>query len=157
LQALEASNQQILVQSLVNAVNQASTKTGFGQVKVDNFQGKTRVIATNFSGQALVTEINTTDQVNIATEVIGVTDGSCNEILDRFEQALLEEGVVRDGAPERKFTGGVVDLDAAKDFIRSRVTPKKVASSDRTQPIANSEEQETLNRRRQQQTQQAKQ
>jgi hypothetical protein len=157
LQVLETSNQQILVQSLVNAVNQASTKTGFGQAKVDNFQGKTRVIATNFNGQALVTEINTTDQVNIATEVIGVTDGSCNEILDRFEKALLEEGVVRDGTPERKFTGGVVDLDAAKDFIRSRVTPKKVASSDRTQSAATSEEQEALNRRRQQQTQKAQQ
>jgi ribosomal protein S28E/S33 len=157
LQALEAGNQQVLVQSLVHVVNQASVKAGFAQVKVDIFKGNHRVIATNFIGQALITEIDATDQVNITTEVIGVTDGSCSGILDRFEQALLEEGVVRDGSPERKFTGGVVDLDAAKDFIRSHVKPKKVASSDRTKSAATSEEQAAINRRRQQQTQKAKQ
>jgi hypothetical protein len=157
LQVLETGNQQVLIQSLVGACSRASVTVGFDRVKVDTFQGKTRVVATNFNGQALITEIDTTDRVDIATEVLGVTDGTCNGILDRFEQALTEEGVIRDGAPERKFTGGVVELDAAKDFIRSRVAPKQVAQSDRSQPSATGEEQELLNRRRQQQAQKAQQ
>ena len=61
LQVLETGNQQVLNQSLVEACSRASVKVGFEQVKVDTFQGKNRVVATNFIGQALITEIDTTE------------------------------------------------------------------------------------------------
>jgi hypothetical protein len=145
---LEIGNQQVLIQSLVHACSRASVKAGFEQVKVTvRDDGKRAVIATNFSGQALITEIDTTDRVNIDTEVDGVRDGSCHEIIERFEQALVEEGVIRDGAPERKPTGGVAQLDATKQARRDRFgstnVQKKVAPT--------TEEQELLRIPRQQQ------
>jgi hypothetical protein len=51
---------------------------------------------------------------------MGVTDGSCNEILDAFDRALEEAGV-RAAPPKRKYTGGVCELAAARDYVLRKV------------------------------------
>jgi hypothetical protein len=155
---LEVANQQVLTESLVAACSRASVKVGFDRVEVTvRNDGKTAVVATNFSGQSLNTEIDTADRVNIATEVDGFTDGSCDQILDRFEQALDEEGVIRDGTPKRKFTGGVPELDITKEERRKRFalsSPTKVA---RTETSNTSKEEQAIIERRRQQVQQTRQ
>jgi hypothetical protein len=158
LRVLEIGNQQVLTEFLVAACSRASVKVGFDRVKVTvRNDGKTAVVATNFSGQSLNTEIDTADRVNITTEVDGFTDGSCDRILDRFEQALDEEGVIRDGTPKRKFTGGVPELDITKEERRKRFalsSPTKVA---RTETSNTSKEEQAIIERRRQQVQQTRQ
>jgi hypothetical protein len=130
-QVLEANNKQVLVQSLTIACQNASLKTGFSQITTQNRQGKIRVIAKNYTGQALVSEIDVANQVQISTETVGITDGSCNAIIAQFEKALEEEGVIRQGTPDRKFTGGICELSASQEFARNGVAPKQ-ADSDKT-------------------------
>ena len=82
-----------------------------------------RVIATDPAGRTLVTEIvNSRDgEPGLETEVVGVTDGSCNPILDAFDKALEAEGV-HSAPPTRKFTGGVCELAAAREFVRKKIS-----------------------------------
>jgi hypothetical protein len=79
-----------------------------------------------------VTEIGTAidRETTIATEVIGMSDPSCGQILDEFNQALAEAGV-RSSPPERKSTGGVCELEAAKEFIRRQPVKSKTTPTDR--------------------------
>lgn len=128
-QVLEASNQQVLVQSLTIACQNASLSSGFSQIITQNRQGKIRIIAKNYTGQALVSEIDTTDQVQISTETVGISDGSCTEIIAKFEKALEAEGVMRQGNPDRKFTGGICELASSQDFERNGIVPKQTRTA----------------------------
>jgi len=130
---LEQQNQQVLVERLVVCTQNASIRAGFEQIKVNSSQGKTRIIASNFKGEALVTEISGNDNITIATETIGITGGSCKSILEIFNQALAAEGVKK-GDPDEKWTGGVCELAASREFIRSRPTRKTTPKTSQNLP-----------------------
>lgn len=88
--------------------------------------GQQRIVATDEAGRALVTEIRSgsdTHLPSIETEVVGYTDGRCQPILDRFDASLQAQGVHSDGAPERRFTGGVCELAYAREYIRKKIAP----------------------------------
>ncbi len=127
LQQLERNHQQVVVDNLVLACTNAALKVGFQPLKsiATVVNGKIRLIASDDTGLSLVTEIATNPDapVPMAMEIIGSSDASCEEILDAFEVALKAEGVTT-APPERKFTGGVCELEAARDFVRQRPTPK---------------------------------
>jgi hypothetical protein len=128
---IESSHTSVLRHALTLACTNAALKVGFGAVEaLQAGNGTIRVIASDESGRALVSEISTAANGNphIETEVLGVTDGSCNDMLDAYDRALEEEGV-RSGVPRRKFTGGVCELGAAREFIRRKVRrmPKQPA------------------------------
>lgn len=129
LSRLEAAHQQVFTGALVVACSNASLKTGFGSVETaPGVAGGVRVIATDPAGRALVTEISGgEDAQSIRTEVVGVSDGSCQRILDAFDKALEEEGVRAD-APRRAVTGGVCELEAAQDFVRRKLKPRGAAA-----------------------------
>jgi hypothetical protein len=78
----------------------------------------------------LVTEIHSDldHDISIATEIIGSNDHTCNEILDAFHAALEAEGV-KMGDRDRKFTGGIIELEAARQFVSQKVKPKAKAES----------------------------
>jgi len=124
LKAMEHSHQQLFVQAVTLACTKASLKVGFSSVETmpSVVENTVRVVATDSAGRALVTEINADPrhEPSIETEVVGVSDGSCNQILDAFDLALEEAGV-RSRPPSRKFTGGVCELAAARDFVRRKV------------------------------------
>lgn len=126
LSFLENSHSQVLLGSISSACQKASAKIGFNKVSTEIAKdGITRIIGTDVAGRAVITEISKDKDHNfsLATEVIGVSDGSCNQILDSFSEALTNEGVRRT-AGKRSFTGGVCELAAARDFIRRKVKPK---------------------------------
>jgi hypothetical protein len=81
-----------------------------------------RVIATNDHNQSLVTEISSDREGYPAmeTEVIGVVDGTCHNILDAFDVALEAEGV-RAQKPKRSSTGGICQLASAKKFVQGKM------------------------------------
>jgi hypothetical protein len=80
---------------------------------------------------------------------VGLHDGSCNEILDRFDAALAAEGV-RAGAPRRSFTGGVCELAAAREFVRRLPRPALKADAGQAGAPTRPARRATRSRRRQQ-------
>ncbi|WP_448571377.1 hypothetical protein [Trichothermofontia sp.] len=135
-QTLESQHQTLLVQSISLACEQAALKVGFGTLHVPTTRnGLLRLVATDEQGRALVTEISTDPEqpLTMATELIGMSDASCEEILTAFDAALVEAGL-RLGPPERKFTGGICELDAARDFVRQRLTPTPTKTPTKATP-----------------------
>ncbi len=111
---------QVMADALVLACRHASIDAGFPSVETSlSVDGRIRVIASDDAGRALVTEIHNppNHQLSLETEVVGVTDGSCVAILDKFDRALMDQGV-SSTASERKWTGGVCELGAAKDLLQ---------------------------------------
>ena len=157
LQAIEGEHHRLFVGSLALACANASMKVGFTAIQTTTGPfGEVRVIARDATGRSLVTEITADParDTSIATEIVGVADGSCNAILDAFDKALEEEGV-RASAPRRKFTGGVCELAAARevarDFVRGKA--KRTGTSDHN----SAETIETAVRRSQRQNQRTRQ
>ncbi|AFZ11535.1 hypothetical protein Cri9333_0589 [Crinalium epipsammum PCC 9333] len=129
LQAVEASHHQVFLETLKVACTNAAVQIGFTSVQtMASLVGTVRLVATDAQGRSLVTEINgdINSQPSIATEVVGVSDGSCNAILDEFDRALEAAGV-RAAVPTRKFTGGVCELAAAREFVRKKVKPQSTS------------------------------
>ena len=127
LEAAEAEHHSTFTNRLVTACSRASVATGFETIETHALpDGTVRVVATNEAGLALVTEIHNAPnrEPSLATEVLGMYDGTCHEILDQFDAALEAEGV-RSAKPHRRFTGGVCELAAAREFVRRKLRPSE--------------------------------
>lgn len=140
---LEVEHQSSVVRNISLAVERASLKIGFPTSQTSTTaDGKTlRVISTDDCGRTLVTEISTEidRETTIATEVTGVSDSSCSQILAEFAQALEQAGV-RSTHLDRKFTGGIAELEATKEFVRRQpvksktpVNPTKASTAQKRQ------------------------
>jgi hypothetical protein len=137
--AAECGHREFLTKALVAACENASLEAGFPHLETTGgLDGATRVIGTDNDGRALITEVRTDEHAEllVETEVVGVTDGSCVSIMDRFDRAL-EKGGVRTQSPVRKATSGVCELAAAKEFLK-KMQPQETTrknSSQRTQKL----------------------
>ena len=151
---LETEHHRLFTERLVGACTRASEKAGFPNVETETRPGGVvRVVATNEAGHALVSEVDasTDEEPSLATEVIGVRDGSCTEMLDAFDEALEEEGVRAD-TPRRTFTGGVCQLAAAKEFVQRKLRAGASAKADDTQTESNTSDRDDQRKRRQRRT-----
>ncbi len=133
-----ASNRRSALDAIVAACSTASVTAGFAELELQPLADNlVRVVALNPAGQALVSEIRVDkDHASVATEVVGVRDGSCVRILDAFDAALEAEGV-RSAAPRRKSTGGVAELAGAREFVRKLGRRLQPAKLDGAAPVAN--------------------
>lgn len=116
MNCLEVSHSKVFTSTLARACAKASLTVGFNEVEVKEVLGKLEVIATNSIGQRLVSEIGVdpkTSVVNLNTETIGITDGSCSVIMSRFNDELKRMGI-KIGNEETKFTGGACQMSYAK-------------------------------------------
>jgi hypothetical protein len=151
---LETEHHRLFRQRLVGACTRASEKAGFPNVETETRPGGVvRVVATNEAGHALVSEVDTSpdEEPSLATEVVGVRDGSCTEMLDAFDEALEEEGV-RASTPRRTFTGGVCQLAAAKEFVQRKLRAGASAETGNTQTESNTSDRDDQRKRRQRRT-----
>lgn len=126
--SLESAHQQFFVENISLAVSKAAMQIGFSSipaVATAMVNGKVCLTASDDTGRVLVTEIHSdrNHQISIATEIIGSSDHTCNQILDAFHTALESEGV-KMGDRDRKFTGGIIELDAAREFVSRKMKPK---------------------------------
>ena len=120
---VRANHKEVFTRGLIKACTNAVRKIGFATVETSTGPlGEVRFIATDADGRSLVTEIQhrKNGDPSLAAEVVGVQDGSCHQILDAFEKALAEQRV-QYVAPRRKPTGGVCQLEAAREFVKRRV------------------------------------
>lgn len=150
---LETGHQQIFTTALLEASQRAALKIGFQKLETlpSPLTSTVRFAATNSLGKTIITEINAPigRDTRIETEVVGVSDGSCNAILDVFDKALEAEGI-RSQPAKRKFTGGVCELSAVRDFLKQKAVPK---STETTETKEFASENETKRRQRLNQTQ----
>ena len=131
MEVVQNGHQQVMTRALATACRNASVQSGFTCVETTpGIDGSIRVIASDAAGRALVSEIRVDQErePSVETEVVGVTDGSCVGILDHFDRALEEQGV-RAGTPDRKWTGGVCELAAAKQLLK-KIRPGAKAKPD---------------------------
>jgi hypothetical protein len=131
IDSVEAGSQQVFADAVKSACQRATQKLGFSKIETMASpirSGVMRFSATDDEGRTLVTEIDASmnKDVKIDTEVLGVTDNSCHQILENFHAALKEEGVIIGQPPKREATGGICTLAAAKDFLAKKVAPKEV-------------------------------
>jgi hypothetical protein len=122
-QQVHAGHQQVFTRGLTHVCANAVRQIGFSSVETGMGPlGDVRLIGTDADGRSLVVEIQKGENGDpgLAAEVLGVRDGSCHKILDAFETALAEKGV-RYTQPRRTATGGVCQLQAARDFLRRHV------------------------------------
>jgi hypothetical protein len=133
MDVLQKGHQQVMARALVTACRNASVQSGFTCIETTpGLDGSIRVIASDSAARALVTEIRADQEwePSIVTEVVGVTDGSCVGILDQFDRALEEQGV-RAGTSDRKWTGGVCELGAAKELLKKIKPGAKAKQEDK--------------------------
>jgi hypothetical protein len=127
---VRSGHRKVFEKGLILACKNALHQVGFHSVETGKgpFVGS-RVIGTDAAGRALVVEIRPRENGDprLAAEVVGIRDGSCHQILDAFEIALSKQGV-QYTRPQRKSTGGVCELDAAKDFLRRLVRPAGISA-----------------------------
>lgn len=131
MEVVQNGHQQVMAHALATACQHASVQCGFARVETQpGIDGSIRVIANDEAGRALITEIRIDQErePSMETEVVGVTDGSCVGIMDHFDRTLEEQGV-RTGTPDRKWTGGVCELSAAKELLK-KIRPGAKAKQD---------------------------
>jgi hypothetical protein len=142
LEVARQEHHNLLVRRVAEASMLAARKAGFDKVNTTQRGDQIRVVATNRSGQALVTEIDATldGDLSMATEAVGIRDGSCHEVLDLFDASLEAEGVIA-GPPRRSPTGGVCQLATARQAIRElygaagKTRSRETSDKERTEAV----------------------
>lgn len=120
------ANDAVFGEAVHAACQRAAVKNGFSKIESlpnSNLPGTIRFSATDSAGRTIVTELSARRgrDLKIESEVIGVSDGSCNEILDLFCEELKAEGIVSRGEPDRKSTGGICNLAASRIFMDKKI------------------------------------
>jgi hypothetical protein len=130
-QIAEAAHLNVLSASVAAACREACHAVGYHDVceQPDAMTNGLRVVGIDTNGRAIVSEVHVNgEHVCVESEIVGVADGSCREILDGFDDALEAAGVQADRA--RSYTGGVPCLTAARQFAErwsSAASPRSPA------------------------------
>ena len=131
LQAVVANHQQAQVTNFRIIAMNAFRRIGFTLIEeLPGSNEKLRLAGRDTNGRTLITEFETNAErgESIASEVLGVCHSQSEELLEAFEKALEEEGVIGQ-PPTRKRTGGVAELEATREFIRRPVTKTPLQTS----------------------------
>ena len=117
IERLHSSHLNAIVTAATAVCSDSSHALAFDRITVETRgDGQTRVVATDDAGRVLVSEITVVGrEVQVETEVVGVRDGSCHDLLDQFDAQLEARGVVGDRS--RRTTGGYCQLATAKSLF----------------------------------------
>ncbi len=107
---------------LLGAVERACRSCQFSTIR----KGDDHLVAEDVGGRALA--ISIAADGTLRAEVLGVADGSCRALLDRFLEALRAEGVEL-SLKERRWTGGAPSTPAALNWVRKRVGKKSAPTA----------------------------
>jgi len=133
----------VFTNTLSSAIQIASSKIGFAQVKTEIVSPSlTRIVSTNYKGYNLISEIHTDEKkkINILSELEGITDGSCKKIMEDFNKELEMLGIVAE-RKERKPTGGIAQMPYAKKLQKQRNNKREFVNE---QVISNESQDKTI-------------
>lgn len=117
---IKTEHKHSFVTNVETAIKESAKAIGFNDVKVVEYNNDLiRIVGTNSTGQNLITEIDIHDQLDIRTELIGYTDGSCNDIMRSFDNEMVKRGITAQ-QKEQKATNGVPQMPFAKKLAKKR-------------------------------------
>lgn len=125
---IKSQHTQSFASNVSVAIKESAIAVGFREVKVvqENLN-LTRIVATNSTGQNLIAEIDTSAQVDIRTELIGYTDGSCERVIRAFDNELSVRGITMK-IKKQKATNGIPQMPFAQKLVKPRkIVPRTFA------------------------------
>ncbi len=124
---IKTQHLRIFTNTLSSTIQKASSNIGFTMVKTNTVNPELiRVVATNAQGHNLISEIHVDQKknVDIVSELVDITDGSCVKIMDDFNKEMETFGIVSE-RKERKPTGGIAQMPFAKKLQQQNNTKKR--------------------------------
>lgn len=129
---IKTQHTQSFVSHVTQAVKDSAAAVGFTEIRVQKSQESVvRVIATNPSGQNLVAEVQTNKQVDIRTELIGFTDGSCTQVMRTFEEEMETRGISTK-QKEQRATHGVPQMPYTQKMLKQKSTSHRSFDEEET-------------------------
>lgn len=117
---IKKQHTEVFVSNVALAVKDSATAIGFKEISLQEPKvGMIRIVATNDAGQNLLAEIETNKQVDIHTELVGYSDGSCAKVIRSFDEELIKRGICTTNK-EIQPTYGVPVLPYAKILLKQR-------------------------------------
>jgi hypothetical protein len=94
--------------------------------------GTLRLLSVDQHGRAMVSEIKHGENgmPSVETEIVGLGDGTCHKLMDRFDEAMAGHGV-RSDALKRQDTGGVCRLASSRAISGRAAAARQTASARR--------------------------
>jgi len=105
---IERQHTSVFKRELSKIVSKASMDSGFSNIEIKKIDLKPVIVALDKEGRGLVSEIkidNKTKQIDIISETVGITDGTCTTIMKKFDDSLKKYGV-KYSAADKIYTGG---------------------------------------------------
>lgn len=114
---IKVQHTESFVANISHAVETSAIAVGFPKVQVQRPTAQmVRIVATNETGQNLIAEIANDKQIDIHTELIGFTDGTCEKVMRAFDDEMVLHGVTTEHK-EQQPTLGVPQLPFAKRLL----------------------------------------
>lgn len=128
---IKVQHAESFVANIAHAVETSAISVGFPDVQVQRPSTQmVRVVATNDTGQNMIAEITNDQQIDIHTELIGFTDGTCEKVMRAFDDEMVLHGMTTKHK-EQKPTLGVPQLPFAKRLL-GRIRKKSRSFADET-------------------------
>lgn len=133
---IKAQHIKSFVSNVSIAVKESAIAVGFNEVKaVEQNKDLVRIVATNSTGQNLIAEIETGKQIDIRTELIGYTDGSCERVIRAFDNELITRGITAQ-SKKQKATNGILHMPyVQKKIVKRTFKDESVISDNETYNI----------------------
>jgi hypothetical protein len=111
---IRQEHQQVFRRTLTDAISRACRKLEFGTIQPAGNQ----LVAEDRNGRAIAVQIG--EDGKVRAEILGIADGSCHTVLDRFLRALSDEGVQIAMVNERRWTGGAPNTNAGRRWAAQK-------------------------------------
>ena len=134
---IQVQHSRVFTKEMVQIVSKASADAGFKTVNVVVKNSIPVISAVDATGRGIVSEIRTDSKThvhNLVSETIGMVDGTCNDAIQRFGDALNRYGVKYSSA-NRKWTGGNCWLPNAKEVENTIKSNGSKKDLDRTKKL----------------------
>lgn len=117
------------VSGLTSAISGAAATIGFSNVNiVEHSSNMVRIVAKNQDSQYLISEIEVGRSVDVHSELVGITDGSCVHKMRKFEEELAKRGVTV-SEKKQKATHGIPQMPFSKKIQKNKNTSNRVYDS----------------------------
>ena len=134
---IQVQHGRVFTKEMVEIVSKASAEAGYKTINVIIKNSVPVISAVDASGRGIVSEIRTdnkTHVVDLVSETIGMVDGSCNDAMQKFGDALNKYGVKYSNS-NRKWTGGNCWLPNAKEIEQTVKNNSNKKQMDRTRKL----------------------